>query len=234
MSGQANIPVSAIIVAAGEGRRLQSGVRKQYLRIAGRTILAHTLARVDACPDISSMILVVPTADIDYCRQQILSEVQLRCPVQLISGGQERQNSVFNALKALEQDTGLVAVHDGVRPLVEPELISQCIDAAAQYGACIPGLPAEDTIKKADSDQWVAGTVERDGLWMVQTPQVFRYDLLHQAHLQAKRDGCSGTDDAALVERIGHRVRIVAGSRANIKITTSADLQIAEALLAAF
>ncbi len=231
MPATADIPVSAIIVAAGKGRRLSTGVRKQYLRIAGRTILAHTLSQFDACREVGSIALVVPAADIEYCSEQILSEISLRCPVSLIAGGEERQNSVFNALEALTEKRGLVAVHDGVRPLVAPELISLCIRCAAQFGACIPGIPADETIKKADSENWVAETVDRKGLWMVQTPQVFRYDLLHRAHLCALRDGCSGTDDATLVERTGHRVRIIPGSKINIKITTASDLQIAKALL---
>lgn len=233
MSAISDIPVSAIVVAAGEGRRLNTGVRKQYLQIAGRSILSHALARIDTCREVGSIYLVVPAADFQYCRQQILPEADLRCPVSLVAGGEERQNSVRNALEAVKEKGGLVAVHDGVRPLVAPELISVCVSCAAQCGACIPGIPADDTIKKADSESWVTGTVDRNGLWMVQTPQVFRYDLLLRAHRQALQDGCSGTDDAALVERIGHRVKIVPGSKTNVKITTASDLRIAEALLGA-
>jgi 2-C-methyl-D-erythritol 4-phosphate cytidylyltransferase len=228
-----DIPVSAIVVAAGKGLRLDAGVRKQYLQIAGRSILSHTLAKIDACPEVGSIYLAVPAADLDYCTDRILPEVPLRCPVTLVAGGEERQNSVFNALEALEDLNGLVAVHDGVRPLVDPEMISRCVRAAARFGACIPGIPADDTIKKADFENWVTETVDRSGLWLVQTPQVFRTDLLHRAHRQALLNGCRGTDDAALVERIGHRVMIVAGSKTNVKITTASDLEIAKALLLA-
>ena len=235
MPATADIPVSAIVVAAGAGRRLDADVRKQYLRIAGRSVLAHTLSRFDACREVESIIAVVPPEDIEFCSQRILSEVQLRCPVHLVAGGQERQHSVFNALQALDEEkkSGLVAVHDGVRPLVDPALISSCISCAAQFGACVPGIPADDTVKKADSKNRVVETVDRNGLWMIQTPQVFAYDLLYRAHMQALTDGCRGTDDAALVERTGHRVKIVPGSRTNIKITTAADLPIVEALLGA-
>lgn len=231
MPAKSNIAVSAIIVAAGKGRRLDTGVRKQYLRIAGKSILAQTLTRFDICREVSSITLVVPATDIQYCSEQILSEVALRCPVNLVAGGEERQNSVFNALEALERKSGLVAVHDGVRPMVTPELISSCVRCAARFGACIPGVPADDTIKKADSNNWISETVDRNGLWLIQTPQVFRYDLLHRAHLRALQDGCSGTDDAALVERIGHRVRIIPGSKVNLKITSASDLELAKALL---
>lgn len=231
MEAKSDIPVSAIVVAAGKGRRLDTGVRKQYLRIAGRSILAHTLARIDACLHVKSIYLVVPAADFEYCRQQILPEVDLRSPLTLVAGGEERQNSVCNALKALKDSGGLVAVHDGVRPLVAPDLVAECVRCAAQCGACVPGIPADDTIKKIDAQSWVTETVDRKGLWLVQTPQVFRADLLHRAHQQALRDGCSGTDDAALVERLGHRVKIIAGSKTNVKITTASDLKIAEALL---
>jgi 2-C-methyl-D-erythritol 4-phosphate cytidylyltransferase len=124
-------------------------------------------------------------------------------------------------------------VHDGVRPLVDPDLVAECVRCAAQCGACVPAVPADDTIKKTDTNRWVTETVDRNGLWLVQTPQVFRTDLLHRAHQQALRDGCSGTDDAALVERMGHRVKVIAGSKINVKITTASDLKIAEALLGA-
>ncbi len=231
MSAKPDTSVAAVVVAAGKGRRLDAGVRKQYIQIAGRSILSHTLTRIDACPQVESIHLVVPAADFQYCRQQILPEVDLRCPVTLVAGGEERQNSVCNALEALEDKTGLVAVHDGVRPLIAPDLIAECVQCAAQSGACVPAIPADETIKKADTRRWVTETVDRDGLWLVQTPQVFHTELLLRAHRQANRDGCSGTDDAALVERLGHRVRIIAGSKINIKITTASDLPIAEALL---
>jgi 2-C-methyl-D-erythritol 4-phosphate cytidylyltransferase len=228
-----DLPVCAIVVAAGKGKRLDTGLRKQYLQIAGRSILSHTLTRIDACRQVNSIYLVVPAADFDYCNAHILPEVRLRCPLTLVAGGEERQNSVFNALEALAVRSGLVAVHDGVRPLIAPELISKCIKAAARFGACIPGIPIEDTVKKADSANRVVETVDRNGLWLVQTPQVFRADLLYRAHRQAQEDGCRQTDDAALVERIGHRVAIVDGSKTNIKITTASDLEIATALLTA-
>lgn len=227
-----HLAVSAIVVAAGKGRRLDTGTRKQYLPIAGRSILSHALAGIDACREVESIFLVVPAADFGYCNDRILPEAPLRCPVTLVAGGRERQDSVFNALEALPEKGGLVAVHDGVRPLVDPEMVSRCIRCAARFGACIPGIPADDTIKKADSEYRVAETVDRKGLWLVQTPQVFRTDLLHRAHRQAVEDGCSETDDAALVERIGRRVMIVAGSKTNVKITTASDLEIAKALLA--
>jgi 2-C-methyl-D-erythritol 4-phosphate cytidylyltransferase len=228
-----DIPVCAIVVAAGKGMRLDTGVRKQYLHIAGRSILSHTLTKIDACPEVGSIYLAVPAADFAYCTDRILPEASLRCPVTLVAGGEQRQNSVFNALEAIGDSSGLVAVHDGVRPLIDPEMISRCVHAAVRFGACVPGIQADDTIKKADVENRVTETVDRNSLWLVQTPQVFRTDLLHRAHRQALLDGISGTDDASLVERIGHRVMIIAGSKTNLKITTASDLAIAEALLLA-
>ncbi len=231
MSAISDTSVAAIVVAAGKGSRLDAGVRKQYLQIAGRSILSHTLARIDPCPQVASIHLAVPAADFEYCRRQILPEADLRCAVTLVAGGEERQNSVCNALEVLQDKTGLVAVHDGVRPLITPDLVTECVRCAAQSGACVPAIPADETIKKADTRRWVTETVDRDGLWLVQTPQVFYTELLLRAHRQATRDGCSGTDDASLVERLGHRVRLITGSKINIKITTASDLPIAEALL---
>jgi 2-C-methyl-D-erythritol 4-phosphate cytidylyltransferase len=223
--------VSAIIVAAGKGRRMHAGTRKQYLTVAGRTVLGHTLKKFDVCDDVDSIYLVVPEEDFDYCREKVLSPANLRKPTHLVVGGKQRQNSVFNGLKALEQKRGLVVVHDGVRPLIEPQQISSCIAEAQESGACILGIPAFDTIKRVDDANTIEATINRECLWLAQTPQVFRYKILHRAHQKAISDGFAGTDDALLVERIGYRVKIITGSKTNLKITTTEDLAIAQALL---
>jgi 2-C-methyl-D-erythritol 4-phosphate cytidylyltransferase len=223
--------VSAIIVAAGKGQRMHTGIRKQYLPIAGRTVLGHTLNKIDACEDIDSIYLVVPEEDFAYCRKKVLSPANLRKPAHLVAGGKQRQNSVYNGLEALEQKRGLVVVHDGVRPLIEPQQISSCIAVAQDNGACILGIPAFDTIKRVDDANTIETTINRECLWLAQTPQVFRYNILHRAHRKAITDGYAGTDDALLVERIGYRVKIISGSKTNLKITTTEDLAIAEALL---
>lgn len=223
--------VSAIIVAAGKGIRMNSGTRKQYIAVAGRPILGHTLHKFDACDRIDIIYLLVPEADFDHCRKSVLSTINPNKPIRLVAGGAERQDSVYNGLLALEEKSGLVVIHDGVRPLIQPDLIASCIQGAMKTGACIAGIPAFDTIKQADDTGTIEKTLSREGLWLAQTPQVFRYDLIREAHDRALREDFHGTDDAILVERLGHFVTIINGSKTNIKITTEEDLVVAETLL---
>jgi 2-C-methyl-D-erythritol 4-phosphate cytidylyltransferase len=225
--------VSAVIVAAGRGVRMQSDIRKQYLRVAGRPVLVHTLLKFDVCPLIDQICLVVPDDDLDFCRRRLLSGASIKKPVKFVAGGWHRQQSVYNGLKSLDHENGLVAIHDGVRPLVDPLLITACIQAAETSGACAPGIPAYDTIKRVSDEGTIAGTLERKGLWLIQTPQVFRYAIIIEAHDRALRDGYVGTDDATLVERLGFPVTIISGSKSNIKVTTAEDLTMAAALLKA-
>ncbi|MEJ2520124.1 MAG: 2-C-methyl-D-erythritol 4-phosphate cytidylyltransferase [Desulfuromonadales bacterium] len=223
--------VSALIVAAGRGVRMQSDTRKQYLQVAGRPILVHTLMKFDVCPLIDHICTVVPDDDLDFCRRQLITGGPIYNPVQFVAGGRHRQQSVYNGLKSLDHKKGLVAIHDGVRPLIDPLLISACIKAAETSGACAPGIPVYDTIKRVSGAAIIAGTVERKGLWLIQTPQVFRYAVIAEAHERALRDGYLGTDDASLVERLGLPVTLISGSKSNIKVTTAEDLTMAAALL---
>lgn len=223
--------VNAIIVAAGKGVRMGAKLRKQYLNLAGRPILSHTLHRFSVCAAVDQICMVVPQNDFDYCRDQVLMPAGAKKPVQLVAGGYERQQSVFRGLKELGQKEGLVAIHDGVRPLIDPALIEDCIRGAAVSGACIPGIPIADTIKRADRKGHITATVKRNGLWLIQTPQVFEYRIIMEAHKRARRDGYAGTDDASLVERIGYPVDIISGSKTNIKVTNKEDLSMAAALL---
>jgi 2-C-methyl-D-erythritol 4-phosphate cytidylyltransferase len=225
--------VSAVIVAAGRGVRMQSDTRKQYLQVAGRPVLVHTLLKFDVCPLIDHICLVVPDDDLDFCRHRLLADEPIKKTVQFVAGGRHRQQSVYNGLKSLGRKEGLVAIHDGVRPLVDPLLITACIRAAETSGACAPGIPAYDTIKRVSGEGTIAGTVERKGLWFIQTPQVFRYAVITEAHDRALRDGYVGTDDASLIERLGFPVTLISGSKSNIKVTTAEDLAMAAALLRA-
>jgi 2-C-methyl-D-erythritol 4-phosphate cytidylyltransferase len=225
--------VSAVIVAAGRGVRMQSDTRKQYLQVAGRPVLVHTLLKFDVCPLIDHICLVVPDDDLDFCRHRLLADEPIKKTVQFVAGGRHRQQSVYNGLKSLGRKEGLVAIHDGVRPLVDPLLITACIRAAETSGACAPGIPAYDTIKRVSGEGTIAGTVERKGLWLIQTPQVFRYAVITEAHDRALRDGYVGTDDASLIERLGFPVTLISGSKSNIKVTTAEDLTMAAALLRA-
>lgn len=224
--------VAAIIVAAGKGLRMNKDVPKQYLALTGRPILGHTLLVFDTCDRIDEVLVVIPAGDFDFCQKSVIAPRHLQKPISLVAGGDRRQDSVYNGLKALDQKTDLVVIHDGVRPFVKPDELEACIDGAIQFGACILGIPASDTLKRVDGAGIIDATLARENIWLVQTPQVFKYDLILKAHEAAKRDGVSGTDDAFLAERLGVEVRIITGNKNNIKITTREDLAVARAILA--
>jgi len=224
--------IAAIIVAAGKGLRMNKDVPKQYLALEGRPILGHTLLVFDTCNRIDEVFVVIPAEDFDFCRQNVITPLNLQKRIRLVSGGDRRQDSVYNGLKALDQKTDLVVIHDGVRPFVKSGELEACIDGAIQFGACILGIPASDTLKRVDGAGIIGETLARDNIWLVQTPQAFKYDLILKAHKAARRDGVSGTDDAFLAERLGIEVRIITGNKDNIKITTREDLAVAQALLA--
>lgn len=223
---------AAIIVAAGQGVRMGAPVRKQYLELDGAPILAHTLRIFDGSPEIHHIYLVVPEGEMGFCRQFVLPPEALQKPLTLVAGGPARQDSVWNGLKAIADLDGVVAIHDGVRPFVTLAQLAACIETALRHGACILGIPATDTLKTVSADGHISGTLDRGNIWLAQTPQVFRYDLIRNAHENARKERITGTDDAMLLERtLGTRVKIIPGSRNNIKITTPEDLLIARALL---
>jgi 2-C-methyl-D-erythritol 4-phosphate cytidylyltransferase len=224
---------NAIIVAAGKGVRMGTALRKQYLLVAGQPILSHTLHQFDVCTSVDRIYLVVPKQDLVYCQEKVLPTTNLKKPVKLVTGGSDRQQSVFRGLESLEHKEGLVAIHDGVRPLIEPAIIEACVLRASEKGACVPGIPVSDTIKKADQRGVITATVQRKDLWSIQTPQVFEYRIIIDAHKRAIKEGFTGTDDASLVERLGYPVTIINGSKTNIKVTTEEDLIMASSLLTA-
>lgn len=222
---------SVIVVAAGQGLRLGADQPKQYLPLAGCPVLGWTLKAFAAAAGIGRMVAVVPPGDSDFCRSEILEPLGLTERVALVAGGGERQESVFNGLAALAPVPAVVLIHDGVRPLVTGGIIAAVLRGAREWGACIAALPVPDTIKRVAPEGRIGETLPRDGLWQAQTPQGFRFALIWQAHQEARRQGFRGTDDAQLVERLGHAVRVVPGSPGNVKITHPADLALAAALL---
>ncbi len=225
-----NHMVYAIIVAGGKGARMRQSVRKQYLELAGKPLIGHTLIAFDACQTVDKVLLVIPQADVAVCNR-IIETLGLQKKPRLIAGGVERQDSVYNGLQAIAnsaQADDIVVVHDGVRPFVTTAMLEACIDGARETGACITGVPAIDTLKRIDSDGWVQKTIAREHIRMVQTPQAFEFALLQNAHAQALEQGVLGTDDAALVENGGGRVKIIDGGRFNMKITTPEDMVIAQ------
>jgi 2-C-methyl-D-erythritol 4-phosphate cytidylyltransferase len=223
--------VIAIIPAAGAGRRMGSAVEKQFLHLRGIPILAHTLRVFDKSPKIDGIVLVVAPQQRQALEGEVLGPHPCEKLLRVIDGGAERQDSVANGLRAIPPECELVVVHDGVRPLVSIDLLEAVLEAAHHYGAAIAAIPAGDTVKQADSQKVVA-TLERETIWLAQTPQIFRAKLLRRAYEKAARDQAVVTDDAALVERIGVTVHLVHGSPENIKVTTPADLLLAEAILA--
>jgi 2-C-methyl-D-erythritol 4-phosphate cytidylyltransferase len=224
--------VYALIVAGGKGTRFSSPKPKQYQPLAGIPILSRTLRAFDASPAVDRMVLVVPESDIHFVRDSMVAAAGLQREVLIVAGGRHRQDSVFNGLRQIyDRGEAVVIIHDGVRPLIAPDMITRCVELAREQGACVTALPAWETLKRATSMGTVAETLPREGVWLAQTPQAFRMDLIRAAHESARRDCFLGTDDASLVERMGAAVHILPGSRCNIKITTTEDLAFAEALL---
>lgn len=217
--------VGAIIVAAGSGRRM-AGQDKVFGLLAGRPILARTMAVFEASPSIDSVVIVLSRQNLgrghDLASREGWAKVLSIC-----AGGARRQDSVRCGLAHLD-DCDWIVIHDGARPLLSPALIDRALEMAAKTGAAVPGLPVADTIKQADSGGLIEATVDRAGLWAVQTPQVFRDDIIRAAYTASDTDV---TDDAQLVELNGGRVRLFAGEPANIKITTPDDLAVAEVIL---
>jgi 2-C-methyl-D-erythritol 4-phosphate cytidylyltransferase len=209
---------------------MAAGLPKQYLPLAGVPLLSRTLQAVWASGCVDSLIVVVPPGHEERCRREILDPFGLS-PDAVVPGGEDRQASVYAGLSCARGDTDLVLVHDGARPFVTPAVIQAAVTAAADSGAAVVAIPVTDTIKVAGRDGWLAETPERGRLWAAQTPQVFRAGLFREAHARALRDGFRATDDSALVERLGHPVRLVPGSPENLKITTSADLAMADQIL---
>jgi 2-C-methyl-D-erythritol 4-phosphate cytidylyltransferase len=218
-----NPKVSAIIVAAGESRRM-NGIDKGLAPLAGRPVLSHVLSAFDSCKSIDQIVLVVNEKSLEACRKLAAG---LTTPIEVCLGGKRRQDSVAAGLKKLK-DCDWVVIHDGARPLVTKELIEEGLKAAKETGAAVAAVPVTDTIKVAGDDRIVLETPPRQNLWAVQTPQVFRPGIITKAYQQAKGEA---TDDAALVERAGYKVKLYMGSYENIKITTPQDLLIAEALI---
>ncbi len=205
---------------------------KQFMDLGGRPLLAFTLERFELSPDIEGIILVVPPTKVDYCRDEIVKKYDLAKVEKVVAGGVRRQDSVRLGLEATEGHYPLVLIHDGVRPLVAPDLINRIVKAANQYRAVIPALTARETIKEADRAGLVVKTHDRRTLWLVQTPQAFRYEDIFEGHRRALEENWEEmTDDALLMERMGVPVNIIEGSEENIKITTPQDLELARFLV---
>jgi len=223
---------TAIVLAAGEGRRLGGNAPKAYLPIGGRPLVLRTLDRLFSASSVESVVLVVAAGQRARCESLLQSDTALRDRRWLLqTGGATRQESARRGLERVKSDAAIVIIHDVARPFVSSGLIDRCVEAAAEKQAVVPGLPARDTMKFVSAERWVQSTPERNTLWEIQTPQVFRRDLIVAAHERAAREGAWATDDAMVVERMGVPVYVLEGERTNFKITVPEDVWVAETLI---
>lgn len=220
---------AAIITAAGQGLRMGLPVPKQFLQLLGKPLLWHTVKVFETCPVIDEIVLVLPADMVEQGRVQFPPEFKKIKAV--VAGGDTRQESVRNGLAEVSGESLIVAVHDGVRPLIDHSLIFRTIALAKEKGAAIPAIPVGDTLKEVSKDGLIEGTLDRTGIYCAQTPQCFRLDLLIKAFSQAIEDGTFSTDEAQLLEGTGEAVYVSQGDPLNLKITTQSDLKIAEILL---
>ncbi len=225
--------IGAVVLAGGQGRRMQSKIQKQYMLLAGHPLVTYAL-RAFGQSEADDIVLVVGPGEEEYARREILMPMGMDKACLVVPGGKERYDSVYGGLKAL---TGceFVLIHDGARPLVTADVISRAVWGAIRYQACVVGMPVKDTIKAAGPDGYAQATLDRSRLWQVQTPQAFSYSLIRGAYdiLMAEGHSREGiTDDAMVVETCTSRkVRLVEGSYENLKVTTPEDLILAEAFL---
>ena len=225
--------VNAVIVAAGESKRMGGDLPKTLMNLAGRPLILRTLDRF-AASQIRRAILVVPEKQRQKFEQIIRSDRELsglECVLE--SGGARRQDSVRRGLSRLDKDCEVAVIHDGARPLVSPDLIDRCVELALKEGAAVVGVPVRDTIKAVSKSRKIDSTPPRDSLWEIHTPQAFRVEIIREAHLRAEQEGIEATDDAMLVERLGKTVAVLEGERSNLKITTPEDFLFAEAMIRA-
>lgn len=223
--GEPHHKVGVVVVAAGGSRRMD-GVDKIFALLKGRPLVSYCLEALHHTPEVAKIVLVLSSHNIEQGRR-LVQEYGWSKVLDVCEGGERRRDSVAVGLSRLP-DSSWIIVHDGARPFVDAELVSRGLSEARETGAAVAGVPVSDTIKVADDEHLVKETLRREGLWAIQTPQIFRRQLLAEAHETLAGEF---TDDAAMVERFGARVRIYSGSSDNIKVTTPDDLRIAEALL---
>lgn len=223
---------SVIITAGGSGKRFsESGLPKQFAELSGKPVIFYALRSFEETGTVSEIILVVPEELIDHTRSEVVEKYGFNKVVDIVPGGDERQHSVDNGFRALKDKPNVVLVHDGVRPFIKTETIEAVIKEAHVSGAAISALRATDTVKKSGEDGSIKDTLDRKYLWHAQTPQGFKYDILDVAFKKAREDDYLGTDESELVERIGAVVKLVQGSRHNIKITTKEDILLGELMI---
>ncbi len=207
-------------------------VPKQFLALGGQPLILHSLRVLQASSVIDEIILAVPQNEMEYCLKEIAAKHHFTKVTKVVPGGHERQDSVRHALEAVHDDVDVVLVHDAVRPFLTELMVEGVVRAARAKGAAIIALPMKDTVKQVGTDHVIKRTVDRQSLWLAQTPQAFRRDWLLAAHRKAHAEGVRATDDAYIIEWAGHPVSVVEGSGENIKVTRPEDMVIGEAILA--
>lgn len=231
--------IAAICLAAGQGKRMESKVQKQYLLIQNKPVLFYALKAFQDSA-VEEIVLVVGAGEEEYCKKEIVDYYGFTKVKAIVAGGKERYHSVYHGLQAVEK-ADYVLIHDGARPFLTQEIIDRCIEGAKEYKACVAGMPVKDTIKLADDDHNIESTPERSKVWMIQTPQTFEYPLIKKAYTtlieqeqQGNKTSIPVTDDAMVVEYfLNQKVHLVYGSYENIKITTPEDMRIAEVFVKA-
>ena len=223
---------TAIVLAAGQGKRMHSKTQKQFLEIQGYPVLYYSLRCFQESPLIQDIILVTGEDALSYCKEEIVKKYGFTKVSNVIAGGKERYDSVYAGLCACK-DCRYVLIHDGTRPFITEEIIERGLEKVKETGACVVGMPSKDTIKLSDAEGYVKETPDRKCVWTIQTPQIFSYALIREAHDSIrKKDMSKITDDAMVIEQeTGVKVALAEGSYQNIKITTPEDLYIAEAFL---
>lgn len=223
---------TAIVLAAGQGKRMNSKVQKQFLLIKGKPVLYYSLFCFQNSREIEEIIVVTGKESINFCKQEIIEAYGFSKVKAVIPGGKERYDSVYAGLCACE-DSDYVFIHDGARPFLSNDMIRRGKEAVLDYGACVIGMPSKDTIKIADENGMVESTPSRNKVWNIQTPQIFSYTAIREAHEKARQQNMADiTDDAMVIERFGNmKIKLVEGSYENIKITTPEDIVVAEKIL---
>ena len=221
--------ISAIVLAGGRGKRMQSNLSKQFIEIKGKPVLVYTLEKFINNSKIDEIVLVLPEDEIEYCKSQVLNKYNLKVD-KIVIGGKERQDSVYNGLKALS-NPDIVLIHDGARPFISERIIEDGIRYTIEYGAAAPGVMPKDTIKIKNENNIAIDTPDRNNLVAIQTPQCFKYNEILECHKKVKEDKIIVTDDTMVVERFGYNVYLYDGEYTNIKITTPEDLILAEGLV---
>jgi 2-C-methyl-D-erythritol 4-phosphate cytidylyltransferase len=223
-------PAAAIVVAAGLGTRMGKDVPKQFEEFARNPLLSYCLSTLQSCEEIGTVILVI-TPEWQERAQKLVKDYKFTKVLSVIPGGERRQDSVQAGLNALPGGTDYVVIHDGARPFATEKHFRETLEMARTKGAAIIAVPLTDTIKEGSLEDGVTGTIDRNRLWAVQTPQAFELNLLKMAYSKSEKDGLEATDDALIVEHYGNTVGLVMGSRENIKVTHPIDWEIAKAIL---